>query len=258
MDEETAAGQEMLLAEQVTRSARGPGTPGEAVNGASLRVSRGELVAVLGRAGSGKSELLALCGGLEQPDAGRVLVAGRDLGAMSASEQAMLLARTVGWVFQSPRLVPLLTAEENVAVAIRLAGQPEAETQTLSRAALEAVGLGGRAAHPASNLSRGEGQRVALARALVKAPPVIIADEPTAQLDRQTAESILLLLLEAARSNTAVLFSTHDDRQADRADRVYSMDKGVLEETRRIAARSPATRSSSPAGLHSFLLKRSS
>jgi putative ABC transport system ATP-binding protein len=256
--EEAGAGQELLVAEQVTRSAPGQGGRREAVSNASLRVSQGELVAVLGRAGSGKSELLALCGGLELPEAGRVLVGGRDLGAMNTSERAILLARTIGWVFQSPRLVPLLTAEENVAMAIRLAGQPDRDTLALSRAALDAVGLAGRAAQLASDLSRGEGQRVALARALVKAPPLIIADEPTAQLDSQTAEDVLSLLLEAARSNIAVLFSTHDDRQAERADRVFLMDKGVLEETRPVAARPPAPRTSSPAGLPAFLLKRSS
>jgi putative ABC transport system ATP-binding protein len=255
---ETETGDEVLVAEQVTRSAPGGGRRREAVRNASLRVSRGELVAILGRAGSGKSELLALCGGFDQPDAGRVLVDGRNLAQMDAAEREILLGRTIGWVFQSPRLVPILTAEENVAIAMRLAGQPERDTLGLSRAALEAVGLAARAAQLASDLSRGERQRVALARALVKAPTLIIADEPTAQLDSRTAEDILFLLLEAARSDIAVLFSTHDDRQAERADRVLVMDRGVLEEPSPAPGRQPATSTSSRGGLASFLLKRSS
>jgi ABC-type lipoprotein export system ATPase subunit len=257
VDRKRGGGPEVLVAEHVSRSAPGLGSRREAVENASLRVSRGELVAVLGRAGSGKSELLALCGGLAQPEAGRVLVEGRDLAAMSASERQILLARTIGWVFQSPRLVPLLTAEENVAVAMRLAGLTEPDTQALSRAALEAVGLAARASQLASDLSRGERQRVALARALAKAPALIIADEPTAQLDTQSAEHILSLLLEAARSDIAVLFSTHDDRQAGRADRVLVMDGGVLEESRP-ASESRAAVTWSPRGLLSFLVKRSS
>jgi putative ABC transport system ATP-binding protein len=249
---------EVLLVEQVTRSAGGHGIRREAVRNASLRVSRGELVAVLGRAGSGKSELLALCGTLEQPEAGRVFVDGRNLAEIDAAERKILLARTIGWVFQSPRLVPLLTAEENIAVAMRLAGQPETETLGLCRAALEAVGLAARTTHLASDLSRGERQRVALARALVKAPTLIIADEPTAQLDSQTAEDILSLLLEAARSDIAVLFSTHDDRQAERADRVLVMDRGVLEDPGSAAGRPPPATTSPPPGQPPFLLKRSS
>ena len=218
----------------VLDGAAGPGAAAGSRRGrvlqASARVARGELVGVLGRAGSGKSALLALCGGLERPRAGRVLVGGSDLGELDAVGRESLLRRSVGWVFQSPRLVPLLTAEENVSLAMRLAGDTAADLLNLSLAALAAVGLADRAQHRASDLSRGERQRVALARALVKAPALILADEPTAQLDSANAADILTLLQEAARSDVAVLFTTHDEEEARRAHRYLLMDDGVLRE----------------------------
>jgi putative ABC transport system ATP-binding protein len=188
------------------------------------------MVAVLGRAGMGKSALLALCGGLERPEKGRVFVDGRDLAALGEAERERFLQRTVGWVFQNPQLVPVLTAEENVALAMRIAGESEEESLRTTQAALEAVGLDGRARRLANELSRGERQRVALARALVKAPALVIADEPTAQLDTRTGAEILGLLREAARSEVAILFSTHDEAEAAAADRVLVMSDGVLSE----------------------------
>jgi len=200
------------------------------VRRASLRVAREEMVAVLGRSGMGKSALLALCGGLERPEKGRVFVDGRDLAALGEAERERFLQRTVGWVFQNPQLVPVLTAEENVALAMRIAGETEVEAVRTTQAALEAVGLDGRAKRLANELSRGERQRVALARALVKAPALVIADEPTAQLDTRTGAEILGLLREAARSEVAILFSTHDEAEAAAADRVLVMSDGVLSE----------------------------
>jgi ABC-type lipoprotein export system ATPase subunit len=199
-----------------------------AVRSASLRVASGELVAVLGRSGSGKSTLLALCGGLDRPDRGQVLVDGLDVGGLDDEQRQLFLQRTVGWVFQQPMLVPLLTAEENVALAMRIAGEPEEEALRMTQMALEAVGLEGRARHRAGELSRGERQRVALARALVKAPALVIADEPTAQLDSAMAAEILDLLRDASRTDLAVLFTTHDEAEAAQADRVLVMDDGVL------------------------------
>jgi len=201
-----------------------------AVRRASFRVDRRELVAVLGRSGAGKSTLLALCGGLDQPDQGRVHVNGWDLAALNDAERRTFLQREVGWVFQSPMLVPVLTAAENVGIAMRIAGEREAEARRLTQMALEAVGLEERAGRRAEELSRGERQRVALARALVKAPSLVIADEPTAQLDSGTAAEILSLLRDAARSDVAVLYSTHDEGEAAHADRVLVMDGGVLAE----------------------------
>jgi putative ABC transport system ATP-binding protein len=251
------AERDVLVVEDVSGSAPGTGSRRAGVRHASLRVGRGELVAVLGRSGSGKSALLALCGGLHQPQTGRVLVAGLELGELDAAGRESLLRRTIGWVFQSPRLVPLLTAEENVALAMRLAEEPESQVLPLSLAALEAVGLSERAGQWARDLSRGERQRVALARALVKAPTLIIADEPTAQLDSATAEDIVSLLEEAARSDVAVLFSTHDEEEAARADRLLVMDEGFLQEARRSRARR-ASMPPRPSRLPHSVLQRSS
>jgi putative ABC transport system ATP-binding protein len=202
------------------------------VRRASLKLARGELVAILGPSGSGKSALLGVCGGFQRPLSGRVLVGGLDLADLDAAGRDSLLRTTIGWVFQSPRLVPLLTAEENVALAMQLAGAPAAEARALSREALQAVGLGERGRQRAGDLSRGERQRVALARALVKRPALVIADEPTAQLDASTAAEILSLLADAARSGVAVLFSTHDENEAARAARYLIMEEGILQEPR--------------------------
>jgi len=198
------------------------------VRDASLRVARGELVAVLGPSGSGKSTLLTLCGGLNQPDRGQVTVNGLDVGALNDVERGSFLGRVVGWVFQSPGLVPLLTAEENVALAMRIAGARQSEEARMTQLALEAVGLTERANHRSDQLSRGERRRVALARALVKAPVLVIADEPAAHLDARTADEILALLRDASRSDVAVLFTTHDEAQVGQADRVLVMEEGVL------------------------------
>src|SRR5438309_6372238 len=183
------------------------------VRDASLRVARGELVAVLGPSGSGKSTLLTLCGGLDRPDRGRVLVDGLEVGSLAKSDRDAFLRQTVGWVFQTPGLVPLLTAEENVALTMQIDGAAPAEVTRMTQMALEAVGLTERANHRADQLSRGEHRRVALARALVKGPKLVIADEPTEQLHARTADDILVLLRDAARSDLAVLFTTHDEAQ---------------------------------------------
>jgi putative ABC transport system ATP-binding protein len=223
-------GREILVAEDVARSFPAGGPRQTSVRRASLRVAREEMVAILGHSGAGKSTLLALCGGLERPDAGRVIVDGQDLATLRDADRERFLQRSVGWVFQNPRLVPLLTTEENVALAMRIAGEKESEARRLTQVALEAVGLDTRATRLASELSRGERQRAALARALVKAPPLVIADEPTAQLDTRTAAEILGLLRDAARAEVAILFSTHDEAEAAAADRVLVMDDGVLRE----------------------------
>ena len=195
---------------------------------ASLHVGRSELIALLGPPGSGKSTLMAVCGGLDRQDQGDVRVGGLDLAALDERARRAFLQREVGWVFQTPMLVPVLTAAENVAIAMRVAGERPADAERLTRAALEAVGLEHRAGGRAEELSRGERQRVALARALAKAPALVLADEPTAQLDPGSAAEILALLREAARTEVAVLFSTHDEAEAARADRVLVMDRGVL------------------------------
>ena len=221
---------DVLVAEELSRSYVVAGQQIFVVRRASLRVARNELVAILGRSGSGKSTLLSICGGLDTPDTGWVLVDGTDVAQLSEEQRRVFLQSTVGWVFQAPRLVPLLSAAENVAMAMRIAGEPEAEAMRMTEAALEAVALEERAHLRADQLSRGERQRVALARALVKAPALVIADEPTAQLDTATASEIVGLLHDAARSDVAVVFTTHDEAEAAQADRTLVMEDGILHE----------------------------
>ena len=221
---------DVLVAEELSRSYVVAGQQIFVVRRASLRVARNELVAILGRSGSGKSTLLSICGGLDTPDTGWVLVDGTDVTQLSEERRRWFLQSTVGWVFQAPRLVPLLSAAENVAMAMRIAGEPEAEAMRMTEAALEAVALEERAHLRADQLSRGERQRVALARALVKAPALVIADEPTAQLDTATASEIVGLLHDAARSDVAVVFTTHDEAEAAQADRTLVMEDGILHE----------------------------
>jgi putative ABC transport system ATP-binding protein len=223
---------DVLVADELFRAYRSGDRDVIVVRRASLRVARQELVAVLGRSGSGKSMLLAICGGLERPDEGRVSVNGWDLATLNDIERRTFLQREVGWVFQTPMLVPMLTAAENVTIAMRIAGERAADAERTTLAALEAVGLDERAGRRAEELSRGERQRVALARALAKAPSLVIADEPTAQLDSGTASEIMTLLRDAARSDVAVLLSTHDEAEAAQADRVLVMEDGVLRDPR--------------------------
>jgi putative ABC transport system ATP-binding protein len=223
---------DVLVADELFRAYRSGNHDVIAVRRASLRVASQELVAVLGRSGSGKTTLLAICGGLDRPNEGRVRVNGWDLATLNDVERRTFLQREVGWVFQTPMLVPMLTAAENVAMAMRIAGEPEAAAERTSLIALEAVGLEERAGRRVDELSRGERQRVALARALAKAPSLVIADEPTAQLDSGTAAEIMALLRDAARSDVAVLLSTHDEAEAAQADRVLVMEDGVLRDPR--------------------------
>ena len=195
---------------------------------ADLEVAEGELVLLLGRSGAGKSTLLSLIGGLDRPDAGTVTVAGQEVPALRGADLDRFLQKTVGWVFQTSGLLPLLTAAENVSLALRLMGKPEGPAMQAALTALDSVGLAARAQHRGNELSGGEQQRVAVARALIKAPHLLLADEPTAQLDTETARSIMALLREAADSGTAILFATHDESATEVADRVVRMEDGVL------------------------------
>jgi putative ABC transport system ATP-binding protein len=221
---------DVLVADEVSRWFQAGDRQVWAVRRASLRVAEAELVVILGRSGSGKSTLLSLCGGLDRPDVGRVTVGGRDVSTLREAAREAFLQRTVGWVCQNAGLLSLLSAEENVALAARIAGESGAEAARLASLALEATGLSERADHREDELSGGERQRVALARALVRAPALLIADEPTAQLDGRTAAGILDLIREAADSGTAVLMATHHEQVAAVGDRVLRMEDGTLSE----------------------------
>jgi putative ABC transport system ATP-binding protein len=212
----------------VSRRFEAGGLRVDAVRDVDLSVRERELVAVLGRSGSGKTTLLSIAGGLDRADAGQVSVGGHALEQLDEVGLDKFRRSTVGWVFQTSGLLPLLTAAENVALALRIQGFPEAEAQQKAVAALDAVGLAERAAHRAYELSGGEQQRAALARALVKQPRLLLADEPTGQLDSETALEVVNLLREAAASGITVLLATHDAALADAADRVLRMEDGRL------------------------------
>jgi predicted ABC-type transport system involved in lysophospholipase L1 biosynthesis ATPase subunit len=206
--------------------------PVHALRGVTLEVRRGERVALLGKSGSGKSTLLNLLGGLDRPSAGRVEVAGRDLGRLSSGQLARHRLAAVGMVFQSFNLIPSQTALQNVALPLVFAGRPPREREATARAMLEAVGLGERLRHRPAELSGGEQQRVALARALINRPPVVLADEPTGNLDSATAAEVVALLDGHVRADGAtLLLVTHDEDLARRCtDRVVRLHDGRVVE----------------------------
>ncbi len=198
-----------------------------ALRGADLDVGEGEMAAVIGPSGSGKTTLLGIIGGLDRPDAGSVLVGGVEVTKLAGEELARYRLRSVGFVFQAPGLVPLMSAVENVALPLQLMGRDPTDAEEVALDALDLVGLRGRAKHRAYELSGGEQQRVALARALAKQPRVLLADEPTGQLDSETSAAIVDLML-SLRGHTTILLATHDEAVAARADRVISIEDGKL------------------------------
>ncbi|MEV6602186.1 ABC transporter ATP-binding protein [Actinoplanes sp. NPDC051346] len=200
-----------------------------AVREVSFEAGRGELVAVRGRSGAGKTTLLNMIGGLDRPTRGTVEVGGHDVTAAGEAELLELRRTMIGFVFQSFGLIPILSAAENVSVPLRLARHNAAAREERVALLLELVGLGGQAAQRPYELSGGQQQRVAVARALANDPPLLIADEPTGQLDSETGRSIMDLLraLVDARGMTA-LVATHDPSLIDRADRVLTLRDGRL------------------------------
>jgi ABC-type lipoprotein export system ATPase subunit len=203
-----------------------------ALRGVSIEVRRGERVALLGKSGSGKSTLLNLIGGLDRPTGGRVRVAGHDLADLSPAALARYRLTTVGIIFQSFNLLADRTALENVALPLVFAGRPPRERQAVAAAALAAVGLGHRLTHRPTELSGGETQRVAVARALVNEPAVLLADEPTGNLDSVTAAEVMEVLAGAVRARGATLvLITHDEDLARRfTDRVIRLQDGAVQQ----------------------------
>jgi putative ABC transport system ATP-binding protein len=207
----------------------GPSTV-RALDGIDLAVARGQMLAVLGVSGSGKSTLLHLLGALDTPTSGHVIVDGRDLAGLSRFERTMYRRTSVGFIFQSYYLVPSLSAQENVALALTLQGVFGRERNRLAAEAVARVGLQNRAGHRPSQLSGGEQQRVAIARAIVHRPPILLADEPTGNLDSATAGEVMALVREIHREmGTTVIMVTHDqDMVSQVADRVVRLRDGRL------------------------------
>ncbi|MGO4333355.1 ABC transporter ATP-binding protein [Labrys sp. KB_33_2] len=198
------------------------------LKGVTLKIRQGEAVGLVGPSGSGKSTLLMTLGGLERPDSGSIRIAGRDLGVLDEDGLAKFRGRHIGIVFQSFHLIPTMTALENVAVPLELAGRRDAFAR--AEAELEAVGLGARKAHYPAQLSGGEQQRVALARALAPEPAILIADEPTGNLDEGTGAGIVELMFRLKRERGATLvLVTHDLGLAARCDRMIRIRSGHIE-----------------------------
>jgi len=220
---------ELIRVTDLGRDYRAGGRVVHAVRDVSFTAGRGELVAVRGRSGAGKTTLLNMIGGLDRPTHGHVEVAGHDVTAAGEAELLDLRRTTIGFVFQSFGLIPILSAAENVSVPLRLTRQRPAARDERVGLLLEMVGLGGQAAQRPYELSGGQQQRVAVARALANDPPLLIADEPTGQLDSETGRSIMDLLraLVAARGMTA-LVATHDGALIDQADRVLTLRDGRM------------------------------
>ena len=205
----------------------------DVLRGLDLDVPQGEFLALMGPSGSGKTTLLNMIGGLDKPTSGSVVVGGRDLTRASARQLAQWRARHVGFVFQFYNLLPVLTAARNVEVPLLLTRLSRAERMKHVAAALELVGLTERANHYPSQLSGGQEQRVGIARAIVTDPTLLLCDEPTGDLDRETAGEILDLLAELNhRYEKTVVMVTHDPLAAERARRVLHVDKGVLIEAK--------------------------
>ena len=193
-----------------------------------LQIGRGEAVGLVGPSGSGKSTLLMVMAGLERPDRGRIVVAGQELGPLDEDDLARFRGRTIGIVFQSFHLIPTMTALENVAVPLELAGIKDALARATNE--LEGVGLEGRLDHYPAQLSGGEQQRVALARALAPAPALLIADEPTGNLDEATGREVMdLLFAKHAERGSTLIVVTHDVALAERCDRIVRMRSGRIE-----------------------------
>jgi len=210
------------------------GRPLHILRKVSLSVAPAEVVAIVGPSGSGKTSLLMLLAGLERPTGGSITVNGTDLGGLDEDGLARFRRHTLGIVFQSFHLIPSLTALDNVGLALEIA-EPQltmAQIREKAAASLAAVGLEGRLDHRPSALSGGEQQRVGLARATVANPPLLLADEPTGNLDQKTGAVVVDLMFDLARrQRTAVVLITHDPALAAKADRVYTMTQGQLAET---------------------------
>ena len=218
----------VVTAEGLVKDYPMPGGVVHALRGVTLRVERETYVSIVGPSGCGKSTLLHLLGGVDLPTAGTVMLLGRATSGLRDAALAHLRLRHVGFVFQRFFLLPMLTAEENVGLPLMEAGVPDRERRERVRALLDRVGLVHRARHRPAQLSGGEMQRVAIARALANRPDLVLADEPTGELDEATGREIALLLREVSREGCAVVLVTHNTDLAALADRQIRMRDGVI------------------------------
>jgi ABC-type lipoprotein export system ATPase subunit len=219
----------LLSASDVQKSFRIGRTALQVLRGVDVSISAGEFVALCGASGSGKTTLLHLLGGLDEPDQGSIHVGGRDLVSISKQAVARFRNWEIGFVFQAYHLLPELDALENVALPARMARRPVAEAEARAKELLARVGLGQRMEHRPNELSGGEQQRVAIARALINEPRLVLADEPTGNLDSATGEEIISLLADLHREEEVTLIvATHDEKVAAHAERVLRLADGRI------------------------------
>jgi putative ABC transport system ATP-binding protein len=223
----------MITVENVTKVFGGAGEEVHALAGVTLHVAAGELVSIVGPSGSGKSTLLFAMGALSEPTTGEVRLGAQSIYDLDGAGRAALRRTEIGFVFQTFNLVPYLDCLENVALPGVLAGKRPAEARAAAAAMLERLGLSARARHLPAQLSVGERQRVGVGRALVNAPKVLLADEPTGNLDPALAESVLDLLLDLRDGGQTIVMVTHDPRLAARTDRVVVLEQGRIATERR-------------------------
>ncbi len=221
---------EVLVARSLVKSYQQGANPVTVLRGVDFAVGAGERVAIMGRSGAGKSTLLHLLAGLDEPDAGSVIVAGRDLTAADPAERAAIRNAHMGFVYQFHHLLPEFSALENVAMPLRLGGSRSSESEQAAAELLARVGLAERLSHRPAELSGGERQRVAVARALVTTPAVVLADEPTGNLDRENAEQTFALMVELSRERRiSLVIVTHDQAMLEGVDRVLRLEDGVIQ-----------------------------
>ena len=221
----------VLEARDVARTYRQGPIDLAVLEGVNLAVRAGERLAIIGGSGSGKTTLLQILGGLDQPTAGTVRIAGSDIHALAEKPRGELRNRTLGFIYQFHHLLPEFSALENVAMPLLVRREPKRVAEAQARAILERVGLGERLIHRPQELSGGERQRAAVARALVTRPRIVLADEPTGNLDGNNAEAVFELMLELNREfGTSLIVVTHDRRLASRMDRILEIDRGNLVE----------------------------
>jgi len=225
------AAESFILETRQLRKAFGEGDARvEALRGVDLRVKAGEMVAIMGRSGSGKSTLLTLLGGVDTPTSGQVLLEGRDLASMIDSQRTLIRRQRIGFIFQQFNLLPIMTAEENVALPLELDGIPVAEARARALKKLEMVGMESRRRHIPGKLSGGEQQRVAIARALAIEPAILLADEPTGNLDSVNGQRVTTLLRGLVNQHgQTIVMVTHDATIAAQADRIIVLTDGLVD-----------------------------
>jgi len=227
----TNTSETVLEATGVRRSFRQGPIDLQVLQGVNFAVRAGERIAIIGASGSGKTTLLQILGGLDRPTEGTVRIAGSDIHALDEKARGELRNRTLGFIYQFHHLLPEFSALENVAMPLLIRRTPKHEAEKSARAILERVGLGERLVHRPHELSGGERQRSAVARALVTGPRIVLADEPTGNLDGGNAESVFAMMLELNRElGTSLIVVTHDRRLASRMDRILELERGNLVE----------------------------